>query len=49
MSKPKLITRDQPENTIGEIAVKYLIDEINHKAIEIKTNLIIRKSSFNPL
>jgi LacI family transcriptional regulator len=55
ISKPKLTTIDQPGNRIGEIAVKYLIDEINnenkidHKTIEIKTNLIIRKSSFNPL
>lgn len=53
--KPKLTSIDQPGNRIGEIAVKYLIDEINnenqitHKTIEIKTNLIIRKSSFNPL
>ena len=55
ISKPKLTTIDQPGNRIGEISVKYLIDEINnekkinHKTIEIKTNLIIRKSSFNPL
>ncbi|WPR72083.1 LacI family DNA-binding transcriptional regulator [Flavobacterium sp. NG2] len=53
--KPKLSSIDQPGNRIGEIAVKYLIDEINnentvnHKTIEIKTNLIVRKSSFNPL
>jgi LacI family transcriptional regulator len=53
--KPKLSSIDQPGNRIGEIAIKYLIDEINnesqihHKTIEIKTNLIIRKSSFNPL
>lgn len=52
---PKLTSIDQPGNRIGEIAVKYLIEEINnegsvsHKTVEIKTNLIIRKSSFNPL
>lgn len=52
---PKLTSIDQPGNRIGEIAVKYLIEEIknegivSHKTIEIKTNLIIRKSSFNPL
>jgi LacI family transcriptional regulator len=53
--KPNLSSIDQPGNRIGETAVKYLIDEINneneihHKTVEIKTNLIIRKSSFNPL
>lgn len=53
--KPKLTSIDQPGNRIGEIAVKYLIEEIKnestvtHKTVEIKTNLIIRKSSFNPL
>lgn len=53
--KPKLSSIDQPGNRIGEIAVKYLIEEIqndnlsSHKTIEIKTNLIVRKSSFNPL
>lgn len=53
--KPKLSSIDQPGNRIGEIAVEYLINEINndsavhYKTIEIKTNLIIRKSSFNPL
>lgn len=55
ISKPKLTSIDQPGNRIGEIAVKYLIEEINnenqinHKTVEIKTNLVIRKSSFNPL
>lgn len=53
--KPKLSSIDQPGNRIGEVAVKYLIEEIktdspvNYKTIEIKTNLIVRKSSFNPL
>lgn len=53
--KPNLSSIDQPGNRIGKIAVKYLIEEIknegtiNYKTIEIKTNLIIRKSSFNPL
>lgn len=53
--KPNLTSIDQPGNRIGSVAVKYLIDEIksenavDYKTIEIKTNLIIRKSSFNPL
>jgi LacI family transcriptional regulator len=53
--KPNLSSIDQPGNRIGETAVKYLINEINneneihHKTVEIKTNLIIRKSSFNLL
>lgn len=53
--KPQLSSIAQPGNRIGEVAVKYLIEEINtdapvnYKTIEIKTNLIIRKSSFNPL
>ena len=53
--KPKMSSIDQPGNRIGEVAVKYLIEEINsdaplhYKTIEIKTNLIVRKSSFNPL
>lgn len=53
--KPKLTTIDQPGNRIGETAIKYLIEEmnsenqINYKTVEVKTNLIIRKSSFNPL
>jgi LacI family transcriptional regulator len=53
--QPKMSSIDQPGNRIGEVAVKYLIEEINsdetvhHKTIEIKTNLIVRKSSFNTL
>ncbi|MCW2118285.1 LacI family DNA-binding transcriptional regulator [Flavobacterium sp. 7A] len=53
--QPKMSSIDQPGNRIGEVAVKYLIEEINsettvnHKTIEIKTNLIVRKSSFNSL
>ncbi|MBC5840394.1 MAG: LacI family transcriptional regulator [Flavobacteriaceae bacterium] len=53
--KPKLTTIDQPGNRIGEVAIKYLIDEINsdtvisYKTIEIKTNLIVRGSSFKSL
>lgn len=52
--KPNLSSVHQPGNRIGELAVKYLIEEItaekviSHKTIEIKTNLIIRKSSFSP-
>ena len=51
--EPKLTTVDQPGQKIGSTAVKYLIEEINNpneiqvnKTIEIKTNLIIRDSSF---
>ena len=53
--EPKLTTIDQPGNKIGSVATKYLIDEINNdndgisKTIEIKTNLIVRGSSFKPL
>ncbi|MFT4644494.1 MAG: LacI family transcriptional regulator [Planctomycetota bacterium] len=50
--QPKLTTVDQPGNKIGEIAVNYLIKEIENpkeylasKTIEIKTNLIIREST----
>ncbi len=50
---PSLSTVDQPGNKIGRTAVKYLIDEIENpkedlitKTIEIKTNLIVRDSSF---
>jgi LacI family transcriptional regulator len=52
--KPNLTSVDQPGNRIGKLSVDYLIEEINspstiiHKTIEIKTNLIIRKSSFKP-
>ena len=50
--KPELSTIDQPGNRIGELAVKYLVEEINSdsevssKTVLIKTNLIIRKSSY---
>ena len=50
--KPNLTSIHQPGNRIGEVAVKYLIEEINeestikNKTIEIKTKLIVRKSSF---
>lgn len=50
--EPKLTTIDQPGHKIGEVAVKYLIQEINNdsniskKTIEIKTNLIVRDSTF---
>jgi len=52
--EPKLTTVDQPGNIIGKTAVKYLIEEIeddnddnlSSKTIEIKTNLIVRGSSF---
>lgn len=53
--EPKLTTIDQPGNKIGAVALKYLIDEINNenevtkKTIEIKTNLIVRGSTFKPL
>ncbi len=51
--EPNLTTVEQPGKRIGKISVQYLIEEIestdhliNHKTIEIKTNLIIRDSSF---
>ncbi|AOW19766.1 LacI family DNA-binding transcriptional regulator [Urechidicola croceus] len=50
--QPKLTTIDQPGKKIGEVAVKYLLEEINNdikvsnKTIEIKTNLIVRDSTF---
>ena len=53
--EPKLTTIDQPGNKIGAVALKYLINEINNenqvsnKTITIKTNLIVRGSSFKPL
>lgn len=53
--EPKLTTIDQPGNKIGSVAVKYLIDEINNenelqnKTVVIKTNLIVRASSFEAL
>ncbi len=50
---PSLTTVDQPGEKIGRTAVKYLIDEIENpkddlltRTIEIKTNLIVRDSSF---
>lgn len=50
--EPKLTTIDQPGNKIGEVAVKYLLEEIkndikiSNKTVEIKTNLIVRNSTF---
>ena len=51
--EPSLTTIDQPGETIGKTAVKYLIEEIDseteiliHKTIVIKGNLIIRDSTF---
>ncbi|WP_405293911.1 LacI family DNA-binding transcriptional regulator [Algibacter sp. Ld11] len=51
--EPNLTTVDQPGETIGKNAVKYLIDEIenqeesvSNKLIEIKGTLIIRDSTF---
>ncbi len=52
---PSLSTVDQPGEKIGRTAVKYLIEEIENpkddlitKTIEIKTNLIVRDSSYQP-
>ncbi|MFC4634021.1 LacI family DNA-binding transcriptional regulator [Dokdonia ponticola] len=51
--QPSLTTVDQPGEKIGKTAVTYLIEEIEHekndistKTITIKTNLIVRDSSF---
>lgn len=51
--EPQLTTIDQPANRTGKTAVHYLIEEINspnevlrNKTIMIKTNLIIRDSTF---
>ena len=51
--EPNLTTIDQPGETIGKTAVKYLIEEIESKEdtltskmIEIKGTLIIRDSTF---
>lgn len=53
---PMLTTINQPGNIIGKTAVKYLIEEIENdddnsismnKTIEVKTELIVRESSFN--
>ena len=50
---PALSTVDQPGEKIGRTAIKFLIEEIENpkedmfsKTIEIKTNLIVRDSSF---
>lgn len=50
---PMLTTVDQPGQKIGTAAIKYLIEEINNpndefvnKTIEVKSNLIIRGSTF---
>ncbi len=51
--QPALTTVDQPGDTIGRTAVKYLIQEIESPkaaigtmTVEIKTNLIVRDSTF---
>lgn len=50
--EPTLTTVDQPGERIGSTAVKYLVEEIENtdsignKTIEIKSNLIIRDSTF---
>jgi LacI family transcriptional regulator, galactose operon repressor len=53
--EPMLTTVNQPGNTIGKTAIKYLIKEIEnddsnhismHKTVEIKTELIVRESTF---
>lgn len=51
--EPKLTTVDQPGEKIGRTAVQYLINEINvpedniiSKLVEIKSNIVIRDSSF---
>lgn len=50
---PSLSTIDQPGEKIGRTALRYLIEEIENpvanattKTVEIKTNLIVRDSSF---
>ncbi|WP_435624348.1 LacI family DNA-binding transcriptional regulator [Flagellimonas sp.] len=50
---PSLTTVDQPGNKIGKTCTKYLIDEIENpkedlitKTVEIKTNLVVRDSTF---
>ncbi len=52
---PSLTTVDQPGALIGKTAVDYLIDEIENpkediatRTVAIKTNLIVRDSSFMP-
>jgi len=53
--EPKLTTINQPGNIIGKNAIKYLIEEIKseddndftiNKTIEVKTELIVRESTF---
>ena len=51
--EPNLTTIDQPGKRMGRIAVQQLVNEIEDpidlmtsKSIEIKTNLIIRESTF---
>jgi len=51
--EPELTTIDQPGKRIGSVAVKYLLEEIeapnntiSSKNIKIRTNLIVRESSF---
>ena len=51
--EPQLTTIDQPGKRMGRTALRYLIEEIDapnelimNKTIEIKTNLIIRDSTF---
>ncbi len=53
--EPKLTTVNQPGNAIGKTAIKYLINEIENdneadlimkKTVEIKTELIVRASTF---
>jgi LacI family transcriptional regulator len=49
--EPNLTTIDQPGNKMGKTAVKYLIEEIEndsitYKTIELRTNLIVRESTF---
>ncbi|WP_046744414.1 LacI family DNA-binding transcriptional regulator [Kordia zhangzhouensis] len=49
--EPNLTTIDQPGNKMGKTAVKYLIEEIesdslSYKTIELRTNLIVRQSTF---
>lgn len=51
--EPKLTTVDQPGEKIGKTAVEYLIEEIENendtftnKLVEIKSNIIIRESTF---
>jgi len=53
--EPKLTTIDQPGHKIGSVAIQYLLNEIRNehqllnKTIVIKTNLIVRESSFKQI